>query len=137
MLGMGSAKRLLLPLRTGFAAALVPIRGGMLSVKRVQGLDPVASCAGLHSLTGFAGVHQTVRVTPVAIKLVECLVLATGMATLHHDVAAIALPVKGCYNRHGCNASREGLLLGRVTLSLAARVIRPSCFTYLLRNFSR
>jgi len=92
MLGMGRAKRLLPLLRTGFAPALASIRGGTLCVERVQGLDTVAGRAGFHGLTGFACVNQAVRMTVVAIKLVERLVLATGLAPLHHDVAAIALP---------------------------------------------
>src|SRR5262245_58531254 len=57
--------------------------------------------------------------------------LRQGFAVQH------VIPTDFCYNSHRFDSSREGLLLGRVTLCLAAWVIRPSCFTYLLRYFSR
>ena len=95
MRGMGHTKILLLLLHTCFAAALVPIRASAVLVERVQRLDQVAGRARLPRLTGFAGVHQAVRVAPVAIKLVEWFALVTGLAALRQG-AAVAFPAGEC-----------------------------------------
>ena len=41
-----------------------------------------------------------------------------------------------CYNSHRFDSSREGLVLERVTLCLAARVTHPCCFDLPVAFFS-